>query len=157
MNPAVHEGTGNVSRRGTTLVEVMVACVILAVLALASAASLQYARSMSVQQRDRRTALELANSRLEDLRAAAYSNVWPSAQNYNLYYVRRSGTNWVVSSSSTNEAVKVNNRTRTLVSTVRYVDVDAGSASYDALLFNVKVQYGSSANLQVELETVRGP
>jgi type II secretory pathway pseudopilin PulG len=157
MKDARPDGTGGGPRDGTSLVEVMVGCVILAVLALASAASLQYARSTSVLQRDRRTALELANSRLEDLRGAVYNNVKPSANNFNLYYLRRPGTNWVVSATATNETVVVNNRTRQRTTTVRYVDVDGGSTSYDALRFNVSVQYGSSANTWVELETLRGP
>ena len=40
------------ARGGTTLVEVIIGCLILAVLALAAMASLQYTRSMTVRQRD---------------------------------------------------------------------------------------------------------
>jgi Tfp pilus assembly protein PilV len=157
MKVACPDGTGGNSRAGTSLVEVMVGCVILAVLALASGASLQYARSNSVVQRDRRTALELANSRLEDIRASAYNDVKPSAQNYTVYYLRRSGASWVVSAGGTNETVQVNNQVRSLVTTVQYVDVDGSSASYDALRLKASVQYGSSADAWVELETLRGP
>ena len=157
MKPVRPGRAGVDPRAGTSLVEVMVGCVILAVLALASAASLQYARATSVQQRDRRTALELANSRLEELRGAVYNNVKPSANSYTLHYLRRSGTNWVVSTSATNETVQVNNRTRALITTVQYVDVDGGSASYDALRFKASVQYSASADTWVELETLRGP
>lgn len=157
MKPAPPGRTGRDPRAGTSLVEVMVGCVILGVLALASAASLQYARSTSVQQRDRRTALELANSRLEEIRGAAFNAVKPSANNYNLYYLRKPGANWVVSAGGTNETVAVNGRDRSRITTVQYVDVDGGSASYDALQFKVSVQYGSSADMWVELETLRGP
>lgn len=157
MKPSVHEGTAFSSRRGTSLVEVMVGCLILAVLALGFATSLQYAKSMSVKQRDRRTALELANSRLEELRGAAYSQVWPSASNYNIYYLRQTGTTWVASAGATNENVVVNNRTWPMKTTVQYVDVDAGSASYDALRFNVSVRYDSGVSNLVSLETLRAP
>lgn len=157
MKPVRPGRTGRDRRAGTSLVEVMVGCLILGVLALASAASLQYARSTSVQQRDRRTALELANSRLEELRAAAYNDVKPSANNFNPFYLRRQGTGWAVSSGNTNETVQVNGRARSLITTVQYVDVDGGSASYDALQFKASMQYGSSADMWVELETLRGP
>ena len=145
------------ARGGTTLVEVIIGCLILAVLALAAMASLQYTRSMTVQQRDHRTALELANGRLEALRGAPFNTVRPTSSNYNVYYLRASGTTWVVSSAVTNENVTVNYRPRPMRTTVQYVDADGGSASYDLLKFNVRVQYSSSASNQVELETMRGP
>ena len=68
-----------------------------------------------------------------------------------------SSMNWVVSAGGTNETVQVNGHARSRIATVQYVDVDGGSASYDALQFKVRVQYGSSADLWVELETLRGP
>lgn len=145
------------TRRGTTLVEVIIGCLILAVLALAAVASLQHARSTTVQQRDRRTALELANGRLEALRGAVFSQVRPAASNYNIYYLRQTGTSWAVSASATSETVTVNYRPRSMRTTVQYVDADGGSASYDLLKFNVRVQYTRSTNTQVELETMRGP
>ena len=51
----------------------------------------------------------------------------------------------------------VNYRPRPMRTTVQYVDADGGSASYDLLKFNVRVQYSASASNQVELETMRGP
>ena len=110
------------ARGGTTLVEVIIGCLILAVLALAAMASLQYTRSMTVQQRDRRTALELANGRLEALRGALFNSVRPTSSNYNVYYLRSSGTTWVVSSSATSETVTVNYRPRPLIGIITKVD-----------------------------------
>lgn len=135
----------------------MVACLVLATIALTAAASIQYARSMSVVQRDRRTALEMANSRLEDARGAAYASVRPSSSNYNVYYVSRTGSAWQVTAGNPNETTKVNGRSRPITTTVQYVDVDGGSASYDCIRLWVSVQYSANASNLVILETLKSP
>ena len=54
-------------RRGATLIEVMLASVILAILALAGSAFVYRSRADIALQKNRRVAIELANSRLEKL------------------------------------------------------------------------------------------
>lgn len=142
-------------RSGTSLVEVMVAVVLLAVLAIGGAASLHLARSQMVSQRNHRMALEVAGGRLEALRAAAYTQVTPLVQNYVANFVDLMTGAWRVSAADPGETVSIGGRARPMVTTVTYVDADAGSASYDLLRFRVSVQYGTRTQDVVRLETMR--
>lgn len=144
-------------RAGTSVVEIMIACVVLAVLALGAAASIEKARVGTTQQRNRRAALEAANSRLELLRQSGYVQVSPATLNYNLYYLRYTGGVWTVMSTDPGETVNLYGTNRPMVTRVQYVDVDGGSTSYDALRFNVTVQYGSDTKTFVELDTIKSP
>ena len=65
------------ARGGGTLVEVMIAAVVLMVIALAGGAFLYHGRANVAIQKNKRVALEVANSRLEDLRASAYDDIKP--------------------------------------------------------------------------------
>ncbi len=143
------------SRSGATLVEVVMAILLLSILAVAGAASMNLSRGMASVQKNHRTALEIASGRLEDVRAAGYASIRPSASNYNAYFLSRTGANWVVSSSNPGETVLVNGRSRPMVTTVQYVDIDAGSASYDAVRVWVSLQYHGNTSSVVVLETVR--
>lgn len=131
------------------------AVLILSILAIAGAASMYLSRSTAIVQRDRRTALEIANGRLEDARVAAYDSVSPLAQNYNTYYLSRTGANWKVTSTDPGEKAVINGRPQTMRTTVQYVDIDGGSSSYDVLRFMVSVQYHANASSVVALETLR--
>lgn len=151
------QGRAGANRSGATLVEVMVASVILAVLALSVAASIHYARSTSILQRNRRTAMEAANGRMEDVRSALFSEVRPANSNYNVYYLNRTSANWAVTSADPGENIVLNGRTRSMVTTVQYMDADGGSASYDCLRVLVSVQYNQDADSKVILETLKAP
>jgi Tfp pilus assembly protein PilV len=59
-------------QRGTTLVEIVVSCVILAVLAIAGMTALCETGAGLAIQKNRRIALGIANSRLEELRTVPY-------------------------------------------------------------------------------------
>lgn len=144
-------------RRGAALVEVMTATILLGILAIGAASSLHYARGMAGIQKNRRTAMEIAGGRLEEVRASAYSAVSPSASNYTTYYLSRTGTVWVRSSSDPNEQAIVNGRPRPMRTTVQYVDADGGSASYDCVRVAVRVQYGRKADEIVGAETLKSP
>ena len=142
-------------RAGTSLVEIMIASVVLAVLALGVAASMEHSRSKSMMQRQRRTAAEVANGRMEALRAAIYTDLLPLAQNYNWYFLRFTGNVWSVSSSDPSETVTINEQNRPMRTRVQYVDADGGSASYDCLRLQVQVQFARDANSVVILETMK--
>ncbi len=144
-------------RAGATLVEVMVASVVLAILALGVAASMALARGKTNVQRDHRSALELANARMEELRAAGYNEVKPTSLNYTTYYLAKTTSVWTISAGDPNERVLLNNQLRPLRTTVQYVDIDGGSASYDCLKLTVRVQFNSDANQLVTLETFKSP
>ena len=148
---------GRRARHGASLIEVLVACVLLAVMAVATSASLQYARSTAALQRNRRQALDLANSRLEHVRASAYTAVRPPALNTSLYYLRYTSGVWSVHASDPGESAQIAGRSRPMRTTVRYVDVDGGGLTYDCLRVAVSVQYSQQTNSLVSLETVKAP
>lgn len=148
---------GRRARAGTSVVEIMIASVVLAVLALGAAASIEKTRIGTTQQRNRRTALEMANSRLEQLRQAGYAQIKPSALNYNTYYLANTGGTWTISSSDPGEQVNLYGNSRPLRTQVQYVDVDGGSTSYDGLKLVVRVQYLAGSDSFVELETLKSP
>ncbi|QBG46124.1 type II secretion system protein [Verrucomicrobia bacterium S94] len=68
----VRSTTGTRKRCGFSLIEIMVAVVILAVLAIGGAALVQRAGITVAEQKNKRVALEAANRRLEQLRAQPY-------------------------------------------------------------------------------------
>jgi Tfp pilus assembly protein PilV len=144
-------------RAGTSLVEIMIASVVLAVLALGVAASIEQSRSKNMMQRQRRTAAEVANGRMEALRAAAYSDLLPLSQNYNWYFLRFTGNVWSVSSSDPGETVTINQQNRPMRTRVQYVDADGGSSSYDCLRLQVQVQFARDVNSLVIVETMKAP
>jgi len=145
------------SRCGTTLVEVIVSCLILTIIAVATAECMYHSRAESVKQRNRRLALDAANSRLEDTRAALYTNIKPPANDYSVYFLSKTGATWTVSSTDPGETVLIAGHAREMDTTVQYVDADGGVASYDCLRVAVVVNFSGNASTVVKLETIRAP
>ena len=141
-------------RRGSTLVEVAIACVVLAVIAVGTAACLSLARGQASIQRDRRMAMEIANSRLEDIRCAAYSDLANGTLNYNVYYLDKITGTWRLSTSDQGETVAINNRRRAMTTTAQYNPADG---DYDCLLVSASVQYGNGPKDVVTLSTIKAP
>ncbi len=146
------------SRCGATLVEVLVACVILAVIAIGTAACLYLARGATTVQRDRRAALNVANSRLEEIRSAPYGSVArTNVASYTVYYLDRIGGTWHMSATDPGETVRIGAALRPLTTTAQLVDADGGSASYDCVRVTVRVGYRNGTSDSVKLETLRAP
>ena len=145
------------TRSGTTLVEVLVSCLILAVIAVGTGACLSLSRTGAAVQRNRRTAMELANSRMEEIRGALYAAIVPPVASYDTYYLDFITGAWRVSATDQGETVTLGGRSRPMVTTVQYMDVDGGPASYDCLRISVSVQYRDTARDAVTLQTVRSP
>ena len=143
--------------KGFTLVEVMIAMIVLAVLALGGASFLAYSRMQVDVQRNKRAALEAATGRMEELRAAGFDETKPTSNNYVATYLARAGNAWVRSSSNPGEAVSLNGHTMPMATTVQFVDVDGGSASYDCALFTVEVGYRVGSADRVRVSTFRAP
>lgn len=152
-----------------TLVEAMVACLILMLMALAGAAVLYQTLNQLGVQQARRQALAVANTRLEEVRATAYGLLTPPATNSLVYYLHHThdasgnwtyGTdNWVrpLPAADPGETVSIRGVRRPMVTAITYVDVDGGTTSYDGLRVAVTVRYGPGANDIVRLETLRSP
>lgn len=133
----------------------MIASVILAVLALGIAASIELTRSKTMQQRQRRTAAEVANGRMEALRAAIFTAVDPLNPGFDWRYLAFTGGTWVVSVNDPGETVVINEQSRPMRTQVQWMDADGGSASRDCLRLRVQVQYARDKSSVVTLETMK--
>ena len=156
-------GSDNGARRrlnpptGVTLIEIMIALVILTVIALGTAASLNLSQSMTANQRLRRLAMEEANGRIEDIRSAIHTNSALLANNYSVRYVDKITGSWRVSSNNCGETFMLGGQQRPLTTTVQFFDVDGSGSDYSCVRLNVRVQYGRTANDTVVLETLASP
>ncbi|MDA0321962.1 MAG: prepilin-type N-terminal cleavage/methylation domain-containing protein [Verrucomicrobia bacterium] len=151
-------------RDGATLVEVMVASVILLVMALGSTAFMYHSRANIGIQRNKRVAVDVANSRLEEVRASNYDEIKPLTLDYGTHYLSApSGTTWTRGTSAPGETVTINGQTYPIVTTVRYIDVDSGTsfddftASHDAVRIAVSVSYRINSSDVVTLQSIYGP
>jgi len=140
-------------REGSTLVEVMVSSLLLAIIAVGSAAYMYHAHADVLKARNQRVALEESNLRLEELRVSGYDEIKPPMQNFSVYFLGKSGTNWVHSSTDPNETVLVNGLTMPMSTTVRYLDVDGGLPSYDYVQATVRTTYRINRPEDMMLET----
>lgn len=162
MNPPPHPLDPAVvgrlrSRRGTTLIEILWACLILAVIAVAAGSFVSLSGGLVSVTRNHRIALEAANSRLEDIRASGFDAVKPSTQTYATNYISRSGSSWQVTSSNPNEVLWIQGHNYPINTTVQYIDIDGGSASYDVLRITVSVLYRKNEPNRVQLWAYMGP
>jgi len=157
-----------INNSGTTLVEVMISMVIILVLVVGGAAFIYYASRDIGFERNRVVALQVANSRLEELRADLYAKIIPQDldgnlyYNYNLYYINYDVNNkkWVFNSIDPNDTVSINKLSNLpITTTVQYVDVEPADAivSYDYVHVTVSVAYRLGSSDIVKLETYIGP
>jgi type II secretory pathway pseudopilin PulG len=134
-------------------VETAIAMLVLAILALAGGAGLYHARAEQANQRHKRVALELANSRMEEIHAKA---IRPTPPDGALHYVR---LNNVLSDTDPQEQVTLNSRAFPVIATVQYEDTDGDGAItlYDCVRIAVTVRYRKAATDVVMLESKGGP
>jgi type II secretory pathway pseudopilin PulG len=146
------------SQTGSTLVEVMIACLILMIVAVAGAAYMYQSRATLAFQRNKRIALETGNARLEEIRATTYTNLQSLlTTDYNLHYLKKAGATWQVSNADPGETASINGLSLPLTTTVQYKDVDGGANSYDYLLVTVSIAYRQSINDPIILRSVYSP
>lgn len=137
---------------GTTLVEVMLSVVILGVLAVAGGAVIAQTRQNLTLQKQRRVATEIANGRIESIRASPYTSLTPLTGS-TAYLSPTSGT-WIRASIDPGNMIAVGG--------IQYpiqtrVDLGAGGGSAqptNSLLLTVTVTYRPSSGDHVTLTTV---
>ena len=151
------DGVENDRSSGFTLVEVMIAMIVLALLALGGGSFLLYSRMQVDIQRNKRAALEVATGRLEELRASGYNATKPAKNDFVAVYLAKAGEAWAQSSSDPGETVTINGQTMPMETTVQFVDVDGKSPSYDCTLFTVQVGYRLGSADRVRLSTLTAP
>ena len=146
------------THEGATLVEVLLAVVLLTVLAVAGVAFLYHSRATISIQRNRQVALAVANGRLEALRASSYTNMSPAVLDYTVRYLSPGGAgDWNITAGDPGETAGINGRNLPVITTVQYIDVDGGSASYDAVRLTVNAEYRVGTSDKVTLQTIRAP
>ena len=146
-------------RSGSSLVEVMVALLILTIMALGTAAFMYHGRSSVYAQRDRLAVFELVNGRLEELRSLPYSTFTDYLpKTYDVYWMRKRAGAWELYDSRVRQNLLVNRSRRyRITTTVQYVDADGGAPSYDMLQFTVSMPYRTGDTDEVVLSTYRAP
>lgn len=144
----------NKTGSGMTLIEIMVAIVILSILAVGGAAAAHMSRRTIIIQRNRREAIGRAHHRLEMLRAAKYSQLAPATLDYTSYYVATNiaGT-LIVQASDPGQTDTVGGLVVPVETRLQYVDIDGGALSFDGLRLYVSVGYHPDPDDKVELET----
>lgn len=105
---------------GVTLVEILMATLVLAVLAVAGGAHLYHARAMVAMQRNRLVATELSSGRMEQIRLIRPVEISPPGTGQ--YFLAISGTNWALSASDPLETATLNRRSYPMRSTVEWLN-----------------------------------
>lgn len=147
-------------QNGSTLIEVMVAIIVLAVLVLGSAYGIFHANSIISSQRDKRTALELATGQLEIIRSTSYSDLETLAPDFGLYYLNQEVT--ASYTTNPNERIDINNpdnlSTREFPITIQ-VQRQAPSSGPVREFFELTVTLGFSntRSEQIELKSIYAP
>ncbi|MEI8122338.1 MAG: type II secretion system protein [bacterium] len=143
-------------KSGSTLVEVMVSIVILAILALVGGAYLVQSASNVDTQRNRLAALATAHRCLEEWRGTSWgtiTNLMPKPRSGVTNYFRRTGLcSWA--SGSIN--VTNNNVVMPVTNALSYIDADGGTTSYDCVQVTVSVTYPGKPADTVSLQTLIG-
>ena len=145
-------------KRSVTLVELVIAMLVLLTLVIAGASFFLYSKSRIALERNRRAAIEIATGRAELLLSSVYADIKPvPADDWDTHYIKRVGEDWLVDSSD-DETVTINNLTLPITTTVAYVDKnDDPPNSFDYILAVVRVGYRLIPDERVELRTYIGP
>ncbi|MFQ6066207.1 MAG: type II secretion system protein [bacterium] len=162
------------SKRGTTLLELLIALFIIALVILGGGMFFFYGRVNIIREAHRRAALLVAGQRLEELKAANWDDIAPEAGDTSggytfdptLRYYLLDSTSWgwiqpVVSEDDppedAKETVTVDNLSDAkMVSEAEWQD-DGSDGSYDYLKVAVAVEWSEPATHTVSLTTLIAP
>ena len=86
--------------QGGTFIEVMMACVVLAVIAIAGAGFVAQTQNTLAIHRSRSAALAIANSRFEELRGTSFSQLTNLVSGTAMVWIKRNGSGWQVTTAS---------------------------------------------------------
>lgn len=148
------------SKRGATLVELIVALFIIALVILGAGMFFFYGRVNIIREAHRRAALLVASQRLEELKAADWEDIAPDPPSYQPYYITYS-SGWIRNLSEAKDTeVPVD-----ILSDAKMVteaqwrddDPDDGNDTYDYLKVTVTVEWSDSTTNTVNLTTLIAP
>jgi len=148
------------SKRGATLVELMIALLIIALVILGGGMFFFHGRVNIMREAHRRAALLVVSQRLEELKAANWGGIaLTSPLSYESYYITHSG-GWVRNLSETKDTeVPVDNLSDgEMVTEVQWEDDgDDGIDSYDYLKLTVTIEWHNGTTNTVSLSTLIAP
>ncbi|MCF7854686.1 MAG: hypothetical protein K9N51_07810 [Candidatus Pacebacteria bacterium] len=152
--------------RQASLVEVLVAVLLLTVLAIVAGAYISNSRIMVSIQRDRRAALGVAEARLEDLRATRgnFFSQLSSSSNSTYFVTTPNPTDWILGDSETwkltrdtgaeiSEQVEINGRNMLMVTQVHCLDLGSFGSSCECVAITVSVRYRVQSDDTVTVHT----
>ena len=140
---------------GSTLIEVLMAVLLLALLAVAGGAHLYHARAIVAMQRNRMLALELTTSRLEQIQASRPAAIEPPGPGR--HFLTPSGTTWTNSPTDPGETVTLNHHAYPMQTTVEWRDLKPGVESNNYLEITVTTAYRPENGDAVTLSTFYAP
>jgi Tfp pilus assembly protein PilV len=145
------------NNRGTSLIEVMIAILLIALVILGGGMFFFYGRVNIVREAHRRAALLVASQRLEALKAADWDLIAHNPLSYQPYYITHS-SDWALNLSETKETVTVDNLSDAqMLTEAQYMDDDGMNDSYDYLKITVRVEWSDPATNRVSLTSLVGP
>ena len=148
------------NNRGTSLIEVMIALLLIALVILGGGMFFFYGRVNIVREAHRRAALLVASQRLEALKAADWDDIaLLSSLSYQPYYITHS-SDWALNLSETKETVTVDNLSDAQrVTEAQWVDDNRDDSidTYDYLKITVIVEWSDPAPNRVRLTSLVAP
>lgn len=145
----------NRGEAGSTLVEVMVGCLILMVIVVAGMEYLSQTQTVVIRQKNRQLAIAATQSRLEEVRATSYAGLTNGLSlNYSTNWMGRIAGAWV---KNTTNAISIGGQSMLLLTAFQYFDAADDANSYDGLRVIVSVGYRQGTTDQVTLGTRVAP
>ena len=148
--------------RGLTLVELLIAMVVLTLVSICTLAYFQYGLGGIHEEGNRRAALELARGRIEQLYAATFTSITPPSGTSRWLTCSGTPCTWTLSSTAATESVSVNGVAgRPMTTTATWIDDPAAAGTDNLLLLSAKVWFRSGTTdddaHRVELRSLRAP
>ncbi len=140
-----------VKQKGATLVEAIMAVFILLIVAVGGAAFIYHSTAGINIAENKREALRIANTRLEEVQSADFSEVAPPKDGLDYYLSKDGNGNWVISTIDPQEIVEINGVDLTMATKVWYDDT-----TVDYFRTRVEVEYRKGSSERIILNTYIG-
>jgi len=149
------------SKSGITLIEVMIALIIIAIVILGGGMFFVYGRVQIVREAHRRAATLVASGRLERLKAADYSEITPEGFDPGSapYWIvwNQEHNKWQSSEDPSYDYVMVDNLIDQKMVTQAWCIDDDGDGTYDYLQVRTTVEWRNGTTKTVSLDTLIAP
>lgn len=148
------------SKAGFSLVEVLLAALIIAIMVIGGAATMYHTGSNIKIQGNRRIALELANQRLENARQNYYYSIVPPVYDAaNTYFLTADKNNSYLldlNNSKKSEVFQIDEVDYTMVTEIIRHSSDSGTVNFnpECIQVTVNVEYREATGQDVELTTL---